>query len=148
MSTLGRWFWEIYLMLIILLIGSKAYFLLTPGSQDQLYYYVLRTMDPEFLFVYYARVIYIILNAIHCLPLFLYIHRIRFLSAGTWKFLFLSRCLFDIVGQNFEINTIYAYSHTNMKLLFLLVIGTVFPQIPSYVACYRYAFWREKMIER
>jgi hypothetical protein len=140
MTEKQKWLWETYLAIILIFAIQKVYRLFNPGSSDFLYYAILRTFDPYFYIAYAARVTYVFLNLVHCVPLFLYIARIKFLNQNLWKCLFILRCIFELAGQSYEANTFIALSHSSPKLLLFLIVYTFGPAIPSYCACYQYAF--------
>lgn len=139
--------WNIYLVIIVLFAAQKVYHLITPSSPSFLYYFILRSFDPIFYLVHSAHVLNVFLTVIHCIPLFLYIHRIRFLNPEIWKYLFVLRCIFEIFGHSYQMNTIIAFYQTNAKLTLLISAVMVLPHIPSYVVCYRYAFRQKKIFK-
>lgn len=140
MSNKQRWLWEAYFVFVLLFAISKIIYLFKPGSPDYLYYFILRSFDSVFMTTYAAHVIHVFLNLIHCIPLLLYIHRINFLDPKIWKFLFILRCIFEFVGRSYEANTFTALYHSNLKVFLLVLLFTIVPIIPSYFACYQYAF--------
>jgi len=143
MKPKRHWVWKVYFIIILLFVTKEAYHLFTPGSPQFLYYFILRSFNPLFHIVHNTRVIHVLLNIIHCAPLFLYIYRIRFLNAEVWKYLFILRCIFEITSHSYEMNWIVALYHVNPKHLLLVLAILITPHIPSYMACYRYAFRRE-----
>jgi len=145
MSGASLWLWEAYFLLAMVHAGLKVYYFVSPGSSEHLYYAMLRAFDPGLFMAYNAHVFYILLNALHCIPLLLFIHRIRFLNANFWKFLFVLRCLFEVAGQNYQVNAVKALLHANSEMLILFIAIMTVPLIPSYVACYLYAFRQDKV---
>ena len=140
MSQKQRWIWEAYFVIFLLFAIQNIYYLFKPDSPDYLYYSILRSFDPIFNIAYTAHVIHIFLNMIHCIPLFLYIHRINFLNPKVWKILFILRCIFEIIGRSYEANTFSALYHSNQKVLLFVLLFAIIPIIPSYFSCYQYAF--------
>jgi hypothetical protein len=146
MSRKHLWLWKIYLAFMLLIVIKKVYYLLMPDSQSFYYYFILRTFDLIFYIVYASHVMQVLLSVIHWIPVFLYVYRIRFLSAEFWKSLFILRCIFEIIGHNFEMNSLIALYHRKPEVLFTVFIIVILPHIPSYVVCYWYAFRQEKVL--
>jgi len=140
MTRKQRWIWEAYFVIILPYSVQQFYFLFSKDSPHYLYYLILRSFDPIFMAKYIAYIVDVALDLIHCLPLFLYIHRIRFLNPALWKIMFILRCIFEIIGHSYEMNTFAAFYHTKPKFLLAALAVMIMPHIPSYVACYWYAF--------
>ena len=140
MSRIQKWVWEAYFILILFSTVGKAYDLFNPGSPDYLYFSILKSFDPAFYFAYGMYTMQVALNVLHCIPLLLYVYRINFLHPKVWQYLFILRCIFEVVGRSYESNTFEALYHSNPKLLVIVLIVVFVPSIPSYCACYQYAF--------
>ena len=141
MPSKHRWIWELYFLIILFFAVQKTVDLLSPNSEEYLYYFILRSFNPIFHITYFAHLTHVLLNLIHCIPLLLYIYGIRFLNPYFWQGLFISRCLFEIFGHSYKLKTIAAYYQTNPKLLCIILLTLILPHIPSYVVCYRYALF-------
>lgn len=140
MSRKQKWIWEIYFAIVLFFAVGKIAFFFDPGSPDYLYYSILRSFGPSFFNAHTAHIVHVFLNLIHCLPLLLYIYHINFLNTKFWKCLFVLRCIFEVTGSSYEINTLTAFYHSNPKLFLLILLSMIGPLIPSYFACYQYAF--------
>jgi len=140
MSQIQKWIWEVYFVIVLSFAILKAYHLVVPGSPEFLYYTILRSFSSIFNITYGAHVTHVVLNLVHCIPLLLYIHRINFLNSKVWKTLFILRCVFEIFGRSYEINTFTALHHSNPKALLFIIASMIIQIIPSYFACYQYAF--------
>jgi len=145
MPSKQQWLHKAYLVIFLIFANLKVYHLFAPESPGYLFYFILRSFDPEFYIAYGAHIMYIFLNIIHCIPLFFYIYRIRILNPDFWKFLFILRCIFEIAGQTYQANALSALYHSNQKLLLIFSSTLILPQIPSYVMCYYYAFRQDKL---
>ena len=145
MSTKQRWLWEFYFVIIILFAAQKLARLISPESPSYIYYLITRIFNPVFYLHYTAHILQVLLNIIHCIPLILFIHRIRFLKPELWRFLLVCRCVFDIFGHAYEMNTVKALYQTNPKLLSAFLVLALLPQVPSYCACFWYAFRQDKL---
>jgi hypothetical protein len=62
-----------------------------------------------------------------------------------WKCLFILRVIFDIAGHPYEVITVASFYHAEPKIGFLMLLLGISPYIPSYWACWQYAFKREKL---
>ncbi len=142
MSLKQKIVWKFYFAVILFFAIQKVYFLVTPGSPEYLYYLIIRTFDPIFYFAYSAHILHVLLNIIHCIPLFLYIHRIHLFNPTLWKCLFILRCIFEVTGHSYTNNIFAAFYHVNPKIVLLTFVIALLPQIPSYLVCYWYAFRR------
>ena len=140
------WLWKPYLVIMFLFLTKKVYYLLTPDSQSFFYYFILRAFDPAFHIIYTAHVMQVLLSVIHWIPLFLCIYRIRLLSAEFWQCLFILRCIFEVTGHTFEMNSLISIYHSKPKVFLSVSIILIAPHIPSYLICYWYAFRREKVL--
>jgi len=140
-----RWIWEGYLVLIIALAAGKAYNFFSPRSPQHLYFQILYYFHPLFFIPYFLTLAQILFNILHCLPLALYIYRIPLSQPQVWKCLFMLRVIFDLTGHPYEMNTLVSIYHADPPICLLTLLLAVFPSIPSYWACWRYAFRREKL---
>ena len=140
------WVWKIYLLVMLLFIAKKVFYLFMPDSQTFFYYFILRSFDPIFYVTYSAHVMQVLLNTVHWIPVFLYAYRIRFLSTDFWKCLFILRCLFEITGHSFEMNSLVALYYRRPKASLIIFTILMIPHIPSYIVCYWYAFRQEKAL--
>lgn len=140
MSRKQKWVWEIYFAIVLFFAVEKIILFFNPGSSAHLYYSILKSFGPVFFNAHTTHTVHVFLNLIHCVPLFLYIYRINFLHTTFWKYLFVLRCIFEIIGSSYEINTLTAFYHSSPKIFLLILVSMVGPLIPSYFACYQYAF--------
>lgn len=144
MSKLSTTVWVCYILLVVLMCAGKYEILLVPGEPQNTYYHILMAFHPINSIYYYAAVIQLLINCIHILPLFLFIFNRRFGPHILWQTLFFTRILFDIIGQNYEINEITGLFQENIKIVLLFCLASVVLWAPSYIACYLYAFRTKK----
>ena len=140
-----RWVWEVYFIIMLASAVKSVYNVLSPDSASFLYYFILRSFDPAFYFHYSAYVFQVFLNTLHCLPLLFFIYQIRLGHPVVWKTLFALRCVFEVIGHAYGMNALTALYHSRSKLFLLVIITMIVPQIPSYAACYWYAFRRNDL---
>ena len=134
------WIWDAYLVIILTVTLRDFYALLTPQSESFFYYFILRSFNPVFYLHYSAYVIHVFLSAAHCLPLFLFIYRVRWGNTEMWKLLFVLRCVFEVIGHSYDMNVLAALYYSNNKFIWLAVSFMIVPYIPSYIACFWFAF--------
>ena len=146
MKTRNRWVWDAYLMITLAFAIKSFYRLVFPSSEQFLYYFILRSFNSTFYLYYYAYVFHVLLNIIHCLPLFLFIYNIRVGNPDFWKLLFVLRCVFEVIGHSYGINELAAVYYSNPKFLMLASMIMIITHVPSYLACFWYAFRPEKAI--
>lgn len=140
MSAKGRWIAEAYFVLFVALTVRKAYNFFAPHSPNYLFFEFLYTFDPVFFGLYFLNLIQIVLNLFHALPLLLYILHIPLYRPRFWRYLLIFRLIFDITGHSYELNHLVAMYYADPLVCLLVFLSSVSPYIPSYVACYRYAF--------
>ncbi|HQP10633.1 MAG TPA: hypothetical protein PKV41_04545 [Candidatus Omnitrophota bacterium] len=148
MSKRMPWLWMVYAVLVAVFTVRETYYFFVPDSEISLYFLILRAFDPVFYLAYAAYVLRLLLTLIHCLPIWLYAYRIRFLPTAFWQYLFFGRCLFEILGNAYEITSLVAFSHNNPKLVWIAPAIMLSPLIPSYIVCYWYAFGQEKVFAK
>lgn len=141
-----RWVWEIYLILLLGFVLRKFFNFFYPQSQSYIYFRILYAFDPFFFSSYLFNGIQVTLNLANCIPLILYIYRISWLKPVYWQYLLIFRLIFDIIGHPFELNHIVAAFHNNPKACLFFFIQSISIYLPSYIACFRYAFMHERYI--
>ena len=146
MSHVKRWLWEAYLVIAVFFAVQQFLLPFNPEEPHRLYYAIARTFHPVFYLHYAAFLGNAVLGLVHCVPLFLYIHKKRFLHPNVWKVLFVLRCLFELTGHSYEMNTLTAFFRINPQLVALTLFVTILPHVPWYIVCFDYAFRREKVL--
>lgn len=140
MQKKNLWFWLPYFAILLHLITRKTVLFFNSDSPIYMYYSILSAFSFLFEFRYLFNFIQIILNIILCIPVFLYFSNKSWGDASFWKVLFILRIAFDICGNNFELQGIIASYYVDPRYSLLLFGSLTFPYIPSYVACFKYAF--------
>ena len=140
MKIKNRWVWEIYFVIMLAFSVKGLYNVFSPNSESFLYYFILRAFDPVFYFHYSAFVLQVFLNVIHCFPLFFFIYQIRFGHPAAWKTLLVLRSVFEVIGHTYGMNSLVALYHSRSNFFLPVAVATIIPHIPSYAACYWYAF--------
>ena len=104
------------------------------------YYHVAIAFNIFFLGIYVMNLASIILNTLALFPLYLYMNRIKFFDENFWRWFFVLRLAFDIMGHNYGINLIKSMSHENALLGLKFLMTYIFLVLPTYIALYDYAF--------
>ena len=132
--------WKIYFFLFLPIACGNALSVVYPESPLYVYYHVLISFHKDYMFFYLLNVINALVNTLCLIPLFLYVFQVSFLSKRLWQWLFVIRIIFDIIGHDYEIKFFKSLFYINvwygLSSLILLIALT----IPSYFACFRYAF--------
>lgn len=144
MSNRTKWLWEIYLPFFFILAVGRAVSFFAPQTPEHLYFKILYAFNPVFYISYSLSLIQIVLTLLHGLPLALYTFRVRWLKPRLWQYLLILRVIFDLTGHPYEMNTVVSMYHTSPQLCALTILFAVLPYLPSYWACYAYAFRQEK----
>ena len=142
------WAWEIYFAIVAAHAVVSAAQLISPLSPVNLYVNMLAAFDKRFYITYFACALQILLNIIHLIPLALYIRQTPFLNPKFWQYLFILRILFDIVGHPYETKTLTSLYYSNHRILMILFVQTALTYLPSYIACYQYAFNRTNIFSK
>ncbi len=147
MSLKKIWLWEIYFFILLLFIFNKAYRIFSPDSSIHFYFSVLNAFHPLLIFIYLLSLIQIFLNIFHCIPVFCYIHKIKIGGPRFWQTLFILRIIFDVVGHSYQIKYLTSLYYFSPKVFAFVFLQSISIYIPSYIACYRYAFKQEKYFQ-
>ena len=137
--------WEIYLVFFAVLIFKNTYDFFALHSPVYIYFLILRFFDPAFLFIYFINLIQTILNLLHLIPLGLTVYKIRFLPTKFWQYLFILRVIFDLFGHSYDKNILVSFYHDDSIIFWFSCARIFFFYMPSYIACYFYAFKHEKL---
>lgn len=132
--------WKIYLFAYSIYLLGNIGKLLIPGAFANLYYHTLIAFHPFFLIPYDLALIQAFFNLFNLIPLFLYVFRIHFLSARFWQAILVARVIFDLTGHSVEINNAMAIYHANREWFLSTIALWLIMAIPSYGACFQYAF--------
>ncbi len=138
--------WKIYLAITIYIALKGTVDFFSPYSTKNLFFFFLTSFDFSFFLPYYLSFMQTMFTLIHCIPLALYIYRIKPLSPHLWRCLLALRIIFDITGHVYELHYFNCLYHENPSLALIVFTASIIKYIPWYIACYKYAFKSEKMI--
>ena len=145
MLVKSRRAWEIYLVFFAVLILKNTYDFFAFNSPVYFYFLILRCFAPAFLVIYFINLIQTVLNLLHLIPLSLTIYKIRFLPTKFWQYLFILRVIFDLFGHSYDKNILLSFYHDDFVIFWFSCTRIFFFYMPSYIACYFYAFKQEKL---
>jgi len=140
MSRKVNLFWLTYFYFFFIFSIAQASAFLGVDSPSQFYYAVLYSFNDIFALEYFFNVTQILLNMVHLVPLYLFIYKKWTSNQELLKFLLFFRILFDIVGHAWETNFLAGIYQLNPYLCWTLLAGFGLLYLPSYYACYVYAF--------
>ena len=146
MSLKRNFFWLVYFVVFLLFIIREAVNFFFSSYPTHTYFEILLGFDAAYVMSYTLNFMQVIFSLIHLLPLILYIERIRLFSPELWRILLVFRIIFDLTGHPYEIYQLTAIYQINPHLTFIILIQIIFIYIPSYIACFRYAFVHEKYL--
>lgn len=138
------WIEIAYLILMTYLIGTKVYNFFSPEAQLNLYFRILRAFDITFYIPYLLTFCQVVFNTLSLIPLFLYIFKLSFLKKKFWQYFLVFNFIFDLTGHPFHINELIGIYQTSPRIAITILLSSVIPYFPKYVACYRYAFTDKK----
>ncbi len=140
MNNKNKFIWGFYFALFTLIVFKKAAAFLTPGTPIHLYFYILYIFDWAFIINYFFNFTSILLNLIHLFPLGFFILDKKIFKPILWKYLFVMRIVFDLNGNSYEIFAITSIFRDDPWTAAFILLRTIMFYIPSYIACYYYAF--------
>ena len=136
--------WKIYFCAFTLYVLGNAGDVLMPTSFLYIYYHVLMAFHPAYFIPYILALGQVFFSLVSLVPLFLFVFRIPFLSARFWQWALVLRIIFDLTGHAGEANQLISISHANSEWFISKIVLTGIMFIPSYGACFKYAFrWKE-----
>jgi len=137
--------WEVYFCIHFFFVAKRTFFFFTSHSPVNFYFFILNSFHPYFQISYGAAFSQILLDIAHLVPLFLYITRQRLWDPQIWQALFLLRIIFDIIGHPYEIHDLMSLYHYDPQVCLKITLLSVSAYIPSYIACFQYAFNQKKL---
>ena len=132
------WVAYFYFFFIYSIAQASAFFGL--DSPSQFYYAVLYSFNNIFAFDYSLNVMQILLNLFHLAPLYFFIYKKWTNNQELFKFLFAFRLLFEVIGHSWEMNFLAGIYQLKPISFYILMAGFALLYLPSYYACYVYAF--------
>lgn len=139
------WAWKIYFLFYTLIILFNILILLSGESPISQYYCVLIAFKQSYSIQYYLYISKIIVEGVSLIPLFLFVIHRRAIPVTIWQILFGARIFFLFAGQSYEWNVFKAMMHGNSTTTIAALFLAVLFAIPSYIACFKYAF-RQKQL--
>jgi len=133
-------FWQFYLLLIVLQILYQSIIFFSADSRIYLYYMLLKSFDPVFHFKYIANYVQIGLNIIHMIVLGLFVYNIRLLWPIVWRILFILKIGFDVIGHSYEAKEMISLMHSDLQHFLITILIMVIFYFPAYYGCFQYAF--------
>ncbi len=135
-----KWLWEAYLIILLISLFTKAWNFFLPASPIHLYFSLLKAFDPSYIFLQTINACQIFLSLLHIFPLVFYIYRIYVFTPKFWQYLFILRIIFDLTGNSYAMKTLISFYNEDPLLGLAVLIQSISTYIPSYIACYCYAF--------
>ena len=141
--------WKVYLCVFTFYVLGNTGDILIPTSFLYIYYHALIAFHPVYLISYLLALGQIFFNLMNLIALFLFVFRILFLSPRFWQWMLILRIIFDLNGHAGEMQHLISISHANNEWFISRIVLGVLVIIPSYGACFQYAFrwkgfWRSK----
>ena len=136
--------WKIYFIVFSAYILQNAADILLPKSFLYIYYHTLMAFHTLFAIQYILALAQIFFNILNLIALFLFVFRTFFLSPQVWQWLLILRFIFDLTGHIGEFATVSAIFHAREDWFLSTIIFNFIMVIPSYAACFQYAFRWEK----
>ena len=147
MKKKGNWLWELYFVYFAILVINQVVNILFPTSVIYTFYHVLIAFDRWLAVLYYVRIFCDILNLVCLIPLYLFMFKIKWLNKTLWQWVVALRVGFDLVGHYYEYITVKSLFFSKPLVAAQLILWFVLTVLPSYYACLKYAFRREKLFQ-
>lgn len=142
----SHWIWKAYIPILALFLTRKAVLLFSDEMPHRLYYEIMYAFNPHFYFQYLCNLAQTIFSALHIIPLVCYVYKRKVLSTTFWQAMFLIKIFFDLTGHAYEMSYLTSLYHQSLLICIIISISSIATYIPLYVACFRYAFKREKVL--
>ena len=142
MSWVKKIILEIYVVLFALFVGQQAVDFFSPYSAIHLYFRILIAFDLSFFFQYFLNLVQILLNILHLFPLIFFIHHKNYSPSRFWQCLLILRIIFDVTGHPYAVTQLISLYRDDPQLSAIVLLSYLSFCLPSYVACYRFAFRR------
>ena len=137
-------FWDGYLLFILFLAVHKTAEFFSQGTSVYFYFFFLRSFDDLFYLYYLINAAQIILNVAACIPLFLWIHRIKFLHPRFWGIFFILKISFDLIGQSYDRIELLSFLREGPLIPVLIILQYLLIYVPLYVILFEYGFkWKK-----
>ena len=137
--------WKIYGLYFTLLTAQHFLSLLIPQSRIYLFYHLLIGFDRRLITVYAYTILGSAFSVAALWPLYLFIfHKKRF-TPRIWQILFFCKLAGDLLGNYYQFLTLKSFYFTDRTLAFQILAGDILTVLPSYIACFQYAFQQEKI---
>ena len=138
-----RLLWDIYLLFIFFLAIQKSTDFFSPETSIYHYFYFLYSFDKLFYIYYLINALQIIINLAGCIPVFLWIHRIKFLQPNLWRIFFILTVSFDLIGQSYDRIVILSFLRNDRLIAILMILQYFLIHVPFYVILFEYGFkWK------
>ena len=137
--------WKIYGLYFTFLTVRHLLDLLTPQSRIYLFFHILIGFNPALFLVYLSNIMGALLGAIALWPLYLFIFHQKRLTPRVWQILFLLKFLGDALWNYYQCLTLKSFYWTDRTLALQIFAGDILTALPSYIACFLYAFRQDKI---
>src|SRR3989338_7979789 len=132
--------WKFYALYWAVITVHATVDIFSPRSPVYAFYHILGAFHRSFLAIYAIDAAGTVLNLFSLLPLCAFAFHKKLLTADFWKPLFVLRLAFDLCGNYYEYVSVKSLFASDPWLGFQVLTGIIFTLIPSYAACYQYAF--------
>ena len=147
MKFTDKWIWKLYFLIILTVYVGNVTSILNPQLEAYRYYHILIAFHKEYRLVFGLNVACAITNLTSLIPLFLYIFEIRWLPLRFWQWMMVCRVIFDLTGHAYEFNFLKSLFYVSLSYGLSAALFFVVFFIPSYIACFRYAFIKKKFMD-
>ena len=137
--------WKFYAFYWTFLVLRTNYELFSSGSAAYFFYHVLSSFHKSLLVLYYSNAVNSVLNVFCLVPLYAFVFHKKIFAENFWKILLLLRVVFDVCGNYYLYVTFKSYFATDLWLAVQVMTGMALTTVPSYAACFQYAFDWEKI---
>ena len=132
--------WKFYALYWTVITFHASVDVFSPGSPAYAFYHILGAFHQSFMVIYIIDSASTIFNIFSLIPLYGFAFHKQLLTADFWKPLFVLRVAFDVCGSYYEFVSVKSLFASDPWLGFQVLIGILLTMIPSYAACYQYAF--------
>lgn len=140
--------WRIYFIVFSTISIGNLLVILNVHSPIYTYYHTLLAFNENYIFTYFFNIISCGLNVLSLLALFAYIYKRRIFNILFWKIFLVLRIIFEASGHLYETRFLQSLWYTDTLMAVITIFLSLVVVLPSYLACFRYAFKQNRFLSQ
>ena len=120
--------------------------LFDPHSEVYTFYHILIAFDRSAIAIYAIHILAVVVECLSFIPLCLFIFQKKFLSPHVWQWLFVIRIPLNILGCYYDMISLKSLFVSDLPTGIIVLFSMIITYLPSYIACFQYAFRQERLL--